>query len=405
MRILVVSHTCANTSHTQQLYADLSSTLNWEIDIVAPSNWRDEYGRLCALERWPRFHGRLIGIPVRRSGSIILHAYRQSFAPLIRKLNPDVIYVHHEAYAVATAQVYWGNRFAGRRPIGFYSAQNILKRYPIPFRWSENWVYRQSDFALPCSSSVEEVLRAKGFAGPSTVLSLPIDTSTYYARNDAAELRAKLVGDCEFLLGYVGRLTREKGLATLIEALARIKNLNWRLAIVGSGSMEPEMRRLAEAKGISDRLNFVGFVPHLQAPPYLSAFDALVLPSETQSNWREQFGRVLLEAMACGTPVIGSDSGEIPILIRSTGGGLIFAERDVDDLAGQLRKMMSHRDSRIAMANAGRLAVQRDYSSAVVMAKLADVICAAAARSNPPQKHGGELVESGMQPSSASLHA
>ena len=68
---------------------------------------------------------------------------------------------------------------------------------------------------------------------------------------------------------------------------------------------------------ISGQVLQIGFVPHEETPRYLAAFDLLVLPSETQPNWKEQFGRVIVEALACGVPVIGSDSGEIPNLVLS----------------------------------------------------------------------------------------
>ena len=84
-------------------------------------------------------------------------------------------------------------------------------------------------------------------------------------------------------------------------------------------------------------MTFTGYIPHDEAARYLASFDVLVLPSETQPNWKEQFGRVVIEAMACGTPVVGSDSGAIPRLIESTGGGLIFHEGVPQHLADQLR--------------------------------------------------------------------
>lgn len=372
--MLVVSHSCANTPLAQQLFSEISVNNGWDVDIVAPSNWKDEYGRSCELRRWPGFQGQLIGIPVFRSGNIILHSYRTSFTSLIRRLNPDVIYVHHEAYALATAQIYWANTRVSNRPIGFYSAQNIVKRYPIPFRWTERQVYRRSGFAFPCTSSVQSVLRSKGYAGSSTVLPLPIDTSVYCSGVNAEELRSKLLGDGEFLFGYVGRLVPSKGLHTLLNALKQLNDKHWRLVLVGSGAMESELRRQADTLGISQQIIFVGFVPHVEAAQYFAAFDALCLPSETQSNWCEQFGRVILEAMASGTPVVGSDSGEIPALMRATGGGLIFRERDSRDLAEKLRTLMTDAAMRKALADAGRQAVESNFSTGVVVERFSAAV-------------------------------
>jgi glycosyltransferase involved in cell wall biosynthesis len=384
VKLLVVSHACAIPVN-QQLYASLRAATGWDVSIVAPSNWRNEYGDVYGDERWPAFDGELIPVPVRLPDNIILHTYRTSFAKLIRRVDPDVVYVHQEPYAASAAQVYFGNRWAGGRaaprPIGFYSAQNIAKRYPPPFRWTESWVLRASRFAFPVSATVAEVFHRKGFQGRSTVLPLSIDPDVYRPAPDAHVARGELLGDAPSdtpLLGYLGRLVPEKGLATLLRAVGLLGEVPWRLALVGAGPMEAELRALAAALGVAGRVTFVGSVPHVRAPRLLSAFDALVLPSETQPNWKEQFGRVVLEAMACGTPVVGSDSGEIPVLIGDTGGGITFCERDPADLATALRRLVTDPDLRDRLATAGRAAIADRYTVASVACAFAEAITAAA---------------------------
>ncbi len=343
MKLLVVSHACA-TAVNQAVYAELARQTGWAVDLVVPSNWRDEYGRRCPVERWPTFAGNLLAVPVVRPGDIIGHFYRARLGRLVRRSDPDAVYMAHEPYAAATAQVYRAVRRSGRdRPVGFYSAQNIVKRYPPPFRWWEAGVYRASRFAFPCSDAVAATLVAKGYDGPARVLPLAIDPAVYRPHPEAAAARRELTGGADaVVLGYVGRLVPEKGLRTLMAALAELPDANWRLAVVGAGPLEAELRATAAAAGLGERVRFCGFVPHTDAPRLLSAMDVLVLPSETQPNWREQFGRVVLEAMACGTPVLGSDSGEIPNLIRDTGGGVTFAERDVPGLATALRHLIDN---------------------------------------------------------------
>jgi glycosyltransferase involved in cell wall biosynthesis len=377
---MVVSHSCT-ASINQKLYAAVRQATGWEVSLVIPSNWVDEFGFNSTPERWPSFDGEIIPIPVRKTGSIILHYYRANFAKLIRSVNPDVVYVNHEPYAAATAQVFWGNRRAGGRnalrPIGWYSCQNILKTYPIPFRWTESWVLRSSQFAFPISSAVDEVFRQKGYTGPSTVLPLAIDPDTYRPHSDRAVVRRELsdgASDDTVLVGYVGRLVPEKGLATLMAAIRTLPHLPWRLAIIGAGPMAEGLKKMSQEMGIFDRVKFVGFVPHVEAPRLMSALDVLVLPSETQPNWREQFGRVLLEAMACGTPVVGTDSGEIPKLVRETGGGLVAHERDPADLAAALRRLILDPHLRSSLAEVGRSAVLEHYTIDVAAAAFARAI-------------------------------
>jgi glycosyltransferase involved in cell wall biosynthesis len=144
--------------------------------------------------------------------------------------------------------------------------------------------------------------------------------------------------------------------------------------VIGTGEFEATFRRLLTEGGIANRVVFSGYVPHAETPRYLSAFDALVVPSETQPNWKEQFGRVITEAMACGTPVIGSSSGEIPNLIRKSGGGLVFSERDPVDFAKCLREIITQKDLRQKLGEKGRKWVESEVSVSAVATKMATAL-------------------------------
>jgi glycosyltransferase involved in cell wall biosynthesis len=183
----------------------------------------------------------------------------------------------------------------------------------------------------------------------------------------------------ELLIGYVGRIVEEKGLRTLVGALARLPRTSWRLVLIGAGPFEQNLDALFAQAGISDRVLKLGFVPHEDTPKYLAAFDLLVIPSETQKNWKEQYGRVIVEALACGTPVVGSDSGEIPNLIRSSGGGLVFAERNAEALAASLQEMMTSSRLREEFAERGRRWVVTNVSLQAVAEKIAATMERAAA--------------------------
>jgi quercetin dioxygenase-like cupin family protein len=90
-------------------------------------------------------------------------------------------------------------------------------------------------------------------------------------------------------------------------------------------------------------------------PSRLAQLDALVLPSLTRPNWKEQFGRVLVEAMACGVPVVGSDSGEIPRVIGQA--GLSFPEGDAGALRASLAELMGSERRRAELGARGRIRV------------------------------------------------
>jgi L-malate glycosyltransferase len=372
MKLLIVNHSCT-VSVAQQFYAEIERQTGWEITIVVPENWKDEYGFQRKVQRWKDFHGQLISIPVWKSGSIPLHNYRSLFVNLLRDLNPDFIYLHQEPYALVTLQVYLANYFTVRKPISFFTWQNIFKRYPIPFRQMERWILQHTDVMFPGSYSAEAVMREKGYSGRSVLMPSGIDPAIYYPRSNnlKPELGAK---DDEILIGYVGRVVEQKGLKTLLSALNEIRSLPWRLVIVGTGEFDAEFDAIAQQLNLSDRIQKLGFVPFTETPNYLSTFDLLVLPSETRANWKEQFGRVIIEAMACGTPVIGSDSGEIPHLINSTKGGVVFPEGDAISLSQRLSELIQNSELRSNYAETGKQSVLNNYTNSLLAQRFAETV-------------------------------
>jgi glycosyltransferase involved in cell wall biosynthesis len=167
-------------------------------------------------------------------------------------------------------------------------------------------------------------------------------------------------------IGYIGRLVPEKGIADLIEAACGLPG-RWTIHLLGSGPDRARLQALAESIGVADRVLFAGQVPSSQVPARLSRLHALVLPSHTQPNWKEQFGRVLTEAMASGVPVVGSDSGEIPHVIGEA--GLVYPERDVDALCAHLRSLSTDAALWKELARRGRERVLAHFTQAQVAAE------------------------------------
>jgi glycosyltransferase involved in cell wall biosynthesis len=374
MKILVVSHSCVQPVN-QDLYAEMASLRDWEMALVVPARWKDEFGNRLDLPPRDCWRGGVVKAPVWLNGNIILHAYRIGWKQLLADGGYDVVYVNHEPYAVATAQLALACRQMKNPPaLGFYSCQNLLKNYPFPFSAMERGVYEQARFAFPITAAVAGVLEKKGYRHSMTVLPLPVDT--YRCRAYGIEEDCALVPreEGEVVIGYIGRLVEAKGLGTLARALGEIRDLRWKLVLVGSGEYEQTLRSLLEATGLRDRAHFLGYIPHEDTPRYLSAFDLLVLPSETQPNWEEQFGRVIPEALACGTCVLGSDSGEIPQLIGQSGGGEIFLQRDVRSLAAALRGLLTDHERRTGLAKTGQAWVSSHLSLRATAARMADTL-------------------------------
>jgi len=173
-----------------------------------------------------------------------------------------------------------------------------------------------------------------------------------------------------FTVGYAGRLVAEKGVDVLLSAFSRLPP-SARLIIAGSGPAEPALRRLAHHLGIAERVTFRPFIPSTQMPAFYQSLDAFVLPSRTRPGWKEQFGRVLIEAMACGVPVVASRCGEAPNVVGNA--GLVFDEEDVAGLAAHLGELISQPQRRAELARRGRARVIERYTMRRIADQTVDV--------------------------------
>ena len=158
------------------------------------------------------------------------------------------------------------------------------------------------------------------------------------------------MGLAGFIVGYIGRLAPEKGLDTLVQAVAQAQ-ARPHLLLVGSGPEKAALQALADRLGVASRCRFVEAVPYEDVADYMNLLDLLALPSRTTVHWKEQFGRVLVEAMACRVVVAGSNSGAIPEVIGDA--GRIFPEGDAAALAGIIDELAGDTGTCSALAERG----------------------------------------------------
>lgn len=349
VRIAVVSHACV-VDVNRRLFHELCRHQDLELLMVAPRRWRTSTGLVvdfCPVEG-ARFASR--PLPVIGSGQISLHLYR-GLAPVLRAFAPDVVYLDEEPYSLPACQVL---RICRRLdlPLCFKSEQNLLKRFPWPFGHIERALLDYAALATPTAEETAGVLRAKGFRGRITVIPHFVDTELFRP-TDASALRREL-GVTGTVVGYLGRLTEEKGLEDLMAAMDALwaRGAEASLMLVGAGPMAERLRAWGRSRP-AGHVVLTGPVAHAAAPAYLNAFDLLALPSRTRPGWKEQFGRVLIEAAACGVPVVGSDSGNIPALITELSAGVVVPERDPAALADALQKLIDDLPQRRALGEHG----------------------------------------------------
>jgi glycosyltransferase involved in cell wall biosynthesis len=349
LRVLMLSKACIVGIYQRKLEAIARQGI--DLLTLVPPSWQDERGA-THLERLYTQGYRLETTPIWFNGNFHLHCYPQ-FGRILRAFQPDIVHIDEEPYNLATWQALYLARRQGARTL-FFSWQNIQRDYPPPFNWGERWVLRQVDYALMGTNSAAQVWRAKGYSGPLRVIpQFGVDPDLFQPATSPVMPRS-------FTIGYFGRLVEEKGLLTLLEALAQLQNPDWRLRLVGSGPQRPRLEKRACDLGLRDRITFDDLVPSAQMPAQYHALDVFVLPSRTRPNWKEQFGRVLVEAMASGVPVIGSDSGAIPAVIGEA--GLIFPEGDAAALAAHLDHLQHYPDLRQQFAQAGRARVLAHFT-------------------------------------------
>lgn len=369
MRILMVSKACVVGAYQRKL-EELAALPGVELTVLVPPSWREGVTTLYLHRAHTQGYSLRVE-PVMFNSHHHIHFYPQLDRRL-RELRPDILHMDEEPYNLVTAHALW---YAQRRgiPALFFTWQNILRRYPPPFRSLEQFSYRVARYAIAGNQEAAAVLRAKGFTKPLEVIpQFGIDPTVFQPRlqpPDNAQPSGVTAASCNghrpFRIGYLGRWEIYKGVDLLLQAVQKLAG-EWRLEIRGSGEAEPILRRLVDELKIADRVEFAPYVPSTEVPQYLSRLDALVLPSRATGSWKEQFGRVLVEAMACGVPVVGAASGEIPNVIGDA--GLIFPENDVDGLRAHLTRLMDDPRLRRTLGELGRARVLARYTHAQVAA-------------------------------------
>ncbi len=371
--MLMISKACIVGAYQKKL-EEIARFPDVELTVVVPPYWRDERG----VMRLEREHTRGYSLLVERmalNGHFHLHFY-PGLAKHFRRIKPHVVHIDEEPYNVATWQAMRLAKIHGAKAV-FFTWQNIHRRYPPPFSLIESYNLRTADYAIAGNSEAVGVLIAKRYRGPVRVIpQFGVDPEIYKLKVQSSKLKAPnsqfAIRNSQFTIGYVGRLVEEKGVHILLRAVAGLSGA-WRLRILGSGPQRARLERLAAELGIAEQVWFEEPIPSTQMPGHYHQLDALVLPSLTKPNWKEQFGRVLIEAMACGVSVVGSDSGEIPNVIGEA--GLVFAEGDVQALRARLSQLMADPALRDELARRGQERVLAHYTQAQVAAKTYQVYC------------------------------
>jgi glycosyltransferase involved in cell wall biosynthesis len=287
----------------------------------------------------------------------------------MQRFRPDIVHAEEEPDSLAALQIAFARRLlAPQAKLLIYTWQNIDR----PKRWYVRTVIRAtldaSDCVMCANYEAADILERQGYRKPTPILpAIGVDTRTFVPGPTKAN-------EHSLTIGYLGRLVPEKGVDVLIEAVRRVAHSKEpapgiRLLIIGDGPHRPALE--AQAASLGDHVQFMPPVPPSQVAQAMHRLDALILPSRTTPVWKEQFGRVLVEAMACRVPVIGSDSGAIPEVLGEA--GLVFSEGDVAALADCLHRLIESPGLRRELAERGYERAMRCYTQERIAEQTVDL--------------------------------
>ena len=335
-RVVSIAHSAVRRGSGRLRYRPIAARDKGRLTLVIPARWREYGGLILAEPGDAELDIRILPIHLAAAGPAkwYLHFYR-GLARLLKELRPDVIHLWEEPWSIVALQaIICRDTFLKRSAIVLETDQNILRRLPPPFEQVRQYTLTRTDALIVRGPDALAVARATGYRGPAVTVEYCIDASVF--NPESREIARRALGVPGFVIGYVGRLEHPKGLAKLVSAIARCRS-EPTLLLLGGGPESAALRDQATASGITDRVRFLSPRPAEQVAEFMRGIDVLVLLSQTARTWKEQFGRVIMEAQACGTPVIGSDSGSIPSVVGR--GGWIIGENDVLGLAALLDQL------------------------------------------------------------------
>lgn len=355
MTILVVSHSSIVDVYRGKL-RELAGYPNIQVHLIIPHTWPENNQSIVAVaNESPPYTTHVIR--AYRPGLIASYFYHPVvFQRLVRNIRPDVVYAEEEPWSVAAWQCLRIAQKLKARFV-FFTWENIQRQYKWISEKILRYVLAHADAAVAGTKAAESILRQRRFRKAISVIpQYGVDLTMVQYSSAPPEI----VSLPRPVVAYVGRLEKEKGVHLLLEAWRNMTG-KCSLVFIGNGAAKsPLVNEIRSASSKNIPL-VIDSIPHAEVPRYLQAIDILVLPSITTSQWKEQFGRVLIEAMASGVAVVGSDSGAIPGIIGDA--GLVVQEGNVKSLSDTLDKVVASPELINSLRAKGRLRAATLYSN------------------------------------------
>ncbi|WP_293338167.1 hormogonium polysaccharide biosynthesis glycosyltransferase HpsO [Microcoleus sp. CAWBG58] len=383
MRILVASHTYIVDINREKFKILANLEPDIEVTIVVPRRWKPGgvQNKIIETEFYQEDSFKIVPISNFSQNNQGLLTFGTDIIRLLQEFKPQIIQVEQGSKSLAYSQLIILNKLLKLKAKNIlFTWWNLSYELKWPISVLENFNLQNTDGIIAGNLDGSKILYQRGYTGAMAVMpQLGVDEKLFVPAAKDIELSRKFgIKPGDFVVGFVGRFVEEKGLLTLAEALAGLKQLPWKWLLVGQGKLQSHLEQKCIEWGISERIIWVESVSHEEIPPYMNLMNCLVLPSQTSYKfktlttvgWKEQFGHVLIEAMACKIPVIGSDCGEIPHVIGDA--GLVFPEGNAGILRDCLQQLMESRDFAVDLGDRGYYKVMTSYTNQALAEQLLD---------------------------------
>lgn len=376
MKILVASHTYIVDLNCEKLRALANLDSNIQVTVIVPKLWNPGgvQNKIIKTQFLDEGNFRIIPVSNFSQNNQGLLTFGADLVKILQDFKPDIIQVEQGSKSLAYAEFISLNKLLKLKAKNiFFTWWNLPYELKFPISLLEKYNLRHTDGIICGNQDGADILRRKGYTKPIKVMpQLGVDELVFAPRQQPELANRYGFNPDDFVVGFVGRFVPEKGIMTLIHALAKLRGKPWKLLLLGRGELKEQLMQVVAENNIQDKVILVESVPHAEVANYINLMNLLVLPSETtykfktmtSVGWKEQFGHVLIEAMAAQVPVIGSDSGEIPYVIGDA--GLVFPEGNVDELARCLASLIDDQELTQNLANSGYMRAMSKYTNKAV---------------------------------------
>jgi phosphatidyl-myo-inositol dimannoside synthase len=361
-RLLSIGHSyCVGLNRRLPQWIARLGADQWDVTVAAPAVFPGDLKPYVTTPEAGELPTLRI-LPAHFASHIHFFLYGRGLRALLQQ-PWDLVHMWEEPYIWAGGEI--ASMARRQTPLVYATNQNLAKHYLPPFAQIERYCFHRSSGWLTMGQTTLDTQLARGFTGkPCAVISPGVDIDSFRPDPTARAVIHRSFGwDTSAIpvAGYAGRFVEEKGLAFLMTILDGLKT-PWRALFIGDGPLRPQLESWAARHG--GNVQIVTGADHPDMPAYFNAIDILCVPSQTTPRWREQFGRVIIEAFACGVPVIGSDSGEIPFVISDA--GVVAGERDAAAWASALEGLLDDPIERSRLSQHAREVAVTRHAHAVV---------------------------------------